>query len=436
MNAARTAPPAADAGRARTLTVWHVAALGIGSMVGAGIFALLGQAALVVRSETWVAFAIGGVIALLSGYSYARLGARYPSAGGIIDFFTRGLPPVLAATLSLLYLVTLALTIAMVARAFGAYAARLFHEAHGGMAVNAYAAGIIVLLTVVNLIGSGAAGRAELLLVSVKLGILALLMVAGATTIKPQMLQMHTHLSGGNLLASVGLTFFAYAGYGMMANAAADVRDPEHTMPRAFTIAILVTLALYVLLAIVVLGNIPPAELAKYADTAVAQAAVPVLGQAGFTIVAVGALLATASAINATLFSALKIMEAMGRSGTLPAIYTRAVWRKGTVGLLVSVGAVLLLTVTLNLGALANVASATFLLCYLAVFVAAWRLRHEIAASPALLLVGFTAMAIVFAAFIVSLAKTGWAAIAIVAAAVALSGVLGWRAVVHRRKQA
>jgi amino acid transporter len=428
--------PAVAAGDAKTLTVWHVAALGIGSMVGAGIFALLGQAALVVRSETWVAFAIGGVVALLSGYSYARLGARFPSAGGIIDFFAHGLPPVLAAALSLLYLVTLALTIAMVARAFGAYAARLFHEAHGGLAVNVYAAGIIVVLTIVNLIGSGAAGRAELLLVTVKLGILALLMVAGATTIKPQMLQMHAHMSSGSLLASVGLTFFAYAGYGMMANAAADVRDPRHTMPRAFTIAIVVTMVLYVLLAIVVLGNIPPAELAKYADTAVAQAAVPVLGQAGFTIVAVGALLATASAINATLFSALNIMEAMGKSGTLPAIYTQAVWRKGTVGLLVSVGVVLLLTVTLNLGALANVASATFLLCYLAVFVAAWRLRHEIAASPALLVIGFVSMAIVFIAFIVSLAQSGWGAIGIVAAAVALSLALGSRAGAHGVRRA
>jgi amino acid transporter len=431
MNATARAAPAA-----KTLTVWHVAALGIGSMVGAGIFALLGQAALEVRSETWVAFAIGGVVAMLSGYSYARLGARYPSRGGIIDFFARGLPPTLAVALSLLYLVTLALTIAMVARAFGAYGARLLHDAPHGAAVNAYAAGIIVLLTLLNLVGSGAAGRAELLLVAIKLGILALLMVAGATTLKPAMLSMHTHLSGGNLLASVGLTFFAYAGYGMMANAAADVRDPERTMPRAFTIAILVTMALYVLLAVVVLGNIPPAELAKYADTAVAQAAVPVLGKAGFTIVAVGALLATASAINATLFSALNIMEAMGKAGTLPAMFARPVWRKGTAGLLLSVGVVLLLTVALNLGALANVASATFLLCYLAVFVAAWRLRREIAASPALLVIGFVTMAVVFGAFVVSLAQSGWTALGIVAAAVGASLLLGWRGGAHLRPAA
>jgi amino acid transporter len=114
--------------RAKTLSVWSIAALGIGSMVGAGVFALLGQVALLVHGETWIAFALGGVAALFSGYSYARLGARYPARGGIIDYFHLGLgSPFLARSLSILYLVTLALTVAMVAKAFGAYGARLFH---------------------------------------------------------------------------------------------------------------------------------------------------------------------------------------------------------------------------------------------------------------------------------------------------------------------
>lgn len=96
---------------------------------GAGIFALLGQAALLMEASTQVAFAFGGIVAMFSGYAYARLGASYPSNGGIIDFFRRGLGNgVFSLALSLLYLLTLAVSIAMVARAFGAYAVQFLHE--------------------------------------------------------------------------------------------------------------------------------------------------------------------------------------------------------------------------------------------------------------------------------------------------------------------
>ena len=70
----------------KPLGLWNVVSIGIGAMVGAGIFALLGQAALLMEASTWVAFAFGGIVAMFSGYAYARLGASYPSNGGIIDF--------------------------------------------------------------------------------------------------------------------------------------------------------------------------------------------------------------------------------------------------------------------------------------------------------------------------------------------------------------
>jgi amino acid transporter len=68
------------------MTIWSVAALGIGSMVGAGIFALLGHAAPAAGGDTFIAFVLGGVVAMLSGYSYAKLAARYPDAGGLTAY--------------------------------------------------------------------------------------------------------------------------------------------------------------------------------------------------------------------------------------------------------------------------------------------------------------------------------------------------------------
>lgn len=401
--------PLASTSKEKSLTVLNVAALGIGAMVGAGIFALLGQAALLVHSATWLSFAIGGVIALFAGYAYSCLGAYYPSRGGIIDFFQHGLPSsILSNMLSLLYLITLALTIAMVSRAFGAYALQLFHSDPSlNWLLRAYSGGVIVALVLVNIVSTKVVGRTEIILVVIKLGILAVLILAGVMTIKPQMLQIQQLPSAQALFSSVGITFFAYAGFGMMANASDKVADPRRTMPRAFMLAIGVTIVLYISLSLVLLGNVSAPDLAKYADTAVAQAAYPILGAMGFTVVAFGALLATASAINATLFSAFNIMSSMGVSGTLPAMFKQTIWRQATRGNIVAAIVVLVLSLALDLGSLANVASATFLICYLAVFVAAWRLRLKINASAIVLLLGGMLMLLVFAGFIYSLLLQG-----------------------------
>ena len=422
--AAPPTEPNSGGAPAKTLSVWSVAALGIGSMVGAGVFALLGQVALLVRGETWLAFAIGGLVAIFSGYSYARLGARYPGPGGIIDYFRLGLAsPLMARALSLLYLVTLVLTVAMVARAFGAYGARLFHEPPTHLArVDSYASGIVIALVILNAVGSRAVGRAELLLVAIKLGILGVLIAVGAATLKPAMLEVHQVAHPGALLAAVGLAFFAYAGYGMMGNAAGEVRAPGRAMPRAFALAILTVLALYVVLALVVLGNVSPENLARYADTAVAEAAAPVLGHWGFVLVSVAALLATASAINATLYAMGNIALDMGRRGALPAMFGRPFAGQITPGYLVAVAIMLVMTNFMHLGAIAAVASATFLACYLAVFVAAFRLRRETEASAAVLVVGFLLMAVVLGAFVVGMIQQGqWLEIGLLVAAGAIS---------------
>ena len=300
--------------KVKTMNVWSVAALGIGSMVGAGIFALLGQAALVAGGETYIAFLIGGIVALLSGYSYAKLAARYPQAGGISAYFDEafGVGRV-SGTLTLLYLVTLAVTIAMVASAFGAYAAPLFLGTSHGVWVDVFASAIVILLTALNIGGTGLVGPAELVVVVIKLVILTGLMVAGVASPPVHHLAEHLHPGLYGLVASVGLTFFAYAGYGMMANAAGSVAHPERTIPQAIFLAIIVVIILYIGLAVVVLESISPEVLATHADTAVAEAAKPVLGSLGFTAVSIAALLATASAINATLFSAIQIASALAK---------------------------------------------------------------------------------------------------------------------------
>jgi amino acid transporter len=389
----------------KSMNVWSVTSMGIGAMVGAGIFALLGTAAQVGGGETYVAFIIGGVIALLSGYSYAKLATLYPEAGAITAYFDHAFGTGrLAGTLSLIYLITLVATVAMVAKAFGAYATPLVVGGASRLWIDGFASTIVILLALLNIAGSRLVGKAEIVLVGIKLTILAVLMVAGTIGMIGKPSAEHLHPSVMSLISCVGLTFFAYAGFGTMANAAGSVPHPEKTIPRAIFLAIGVVIVLYVGLALIVLGSLSASQIAQHANTAVAVAAEPVLGHAGYIIVSIGALLATASAVNAYIFAAMKIAVALARAGQLPRMFDQPIWRKGTRGLILGIGGVLLALNIFNLSALAHIASATFLIVYLAVHVAHWRLIDKTKGYRLPVAIGFLSMAVVLAGFLWSTA--------------------------------
>jgi amino acid transporter len=413
-----------------SMNVWGVAALGVGAMVGAGIFALLGEVALVAHGAAWIAFIAGGIIAMFSGYSYARLAATYPSDSGIVAFFNAGLPARAAAgSFSLIYLLTLAVSSALIAKSFGAYAARLaFGDGAAPIWIDLFATAIVIGLTVLNAVGSRAVARAEIVLVAVKLLTLGALLVAGSTTFSAARLGSAHEVGLSSIIAAVGLTFFAYSGYGIMANASGDVAKPNVVIPRAIYGAIGFVILLYVAVSVIVLGNVSQADLVKYADTAVAQAAKPVLGSAGFIAVSIAALLATASAINAILFSSMNIAQGLGKARQLPGAFTTVVRGKLSRGVLVAVVGVLAIINFLDLSAIADVASAAFLITYLAVFVAHWRLVKETKSSRVVIGVGACLMAVVLAVFETSVYRKSvtllWLTVGLVVAAVAIELVL------------
>ena len=415
------------------MNVWSVAALGIGAMVGAGIFALLGQVALIARGEAWIAFVLGGIIAMFSGYSYARLAAKYPSDTGVVAFFDAAFPSRAAAgSLSLVYLMTLAVSSALIAKSFGAYAARLaFGEGASPVWIAAFATAIVIALAVLNAVGSRAVGRAEIILVIVKLAALGVLLVAGTASFQASRLASSHGVGFGSILAAVGLTFFAYSGYGTMANASGEVSKPAATIPRAIYGAIAFVVLLYVAVSVIVLGNVSQGDLVKYADTAVAQAARPVLGNVGFIAVSIAALLATASAINAVLFSGMNIALGLGKERKLPSAFTSRLRGKLSLGVTFAIAGVLVMINFMDLSSIADVASAAFLITYLAVFVAHWRLAEETASSRPVIVVGFLLMATVLIAFEISVFRTHWLSLlltcVLVAAAVVFEFVMAAR---------
>jgi amino acid transporter len=342
--------------------------IGIGGMVGAGIFSILGVVAQAAGNAMWLAFAIGGVVALLSTYSYAKLGATFPSAGGAVHFLVKGFGDgVFAGGLNLFMWAGYIISLALYATAFGSYAATFFTHTPSALLLKSLAVGAVVVLTVVNALGAKLMGRSETLIVAVKLAILVLFVAVGVWFIRPGYLSPELWPERKSILFGAGVLFIGYEGFGLVTNAAADMRDPRSLLPRALYTSVILVIALYLAVALTVSGNLSDHEIEQARDYALAQAAQPSLGEFGFRLIAIAALFSTASAINATLFGAANVCYMIARDGELPAGLSRTEWKDATGGLLLTAALVVLVMLVFDLSGIAMMGSAAFLLIYAAV---------------------------------------------------------------------
>ena len=283
--------------------------IGIGGMVGAGIFSILGVVAQAAGNAMWLAFAIGGVVALLSTYSYAKLGATFPSAGGAVHFLVKGFGDgVFAGGLNLFmwagYIISLALYMRQLSAATPQPSSPTTPST---LLLKSLAVSSVVLLTVVNAFGAKFMGRGETIIVAVKVAILVLFAATGLWFIKPENLSPALWPEAQSILFGAGVLFIGYEGFGLVTNAAADMRDPRTMLPRALYTSVILVIALYLTVSLTVTGNLSNAEIERARDYALAEAAKPFLGEFGFRLIAIAALFSTASAINATLFGSANV---------------------------------------------------------------------------------------------------------------------------------
>ena len=340
--------------------LWSAVFLGIGSMVGAGIFIVIGQAGAIAGNLVWLSFVFGGVAALLSGYSLAKLAIAYPSRGGIVEYLVQGFGEgVFSGSAGVLFYFSQLIAIAAVAKSFGAYAATFTHA--GMMAQNLFALGIMGFFILINLIGASLVARSENVIVMIKVTILVAFAGVALFYIDPKLLSTADMPPFNSMLFAIGLTFFAYQGFSVITNTVEDMQDPKKTMLRAMATTILIVGALYILTSISVLGNLPLAEVIKTKDYALAQAAEPIFGPIGFKIMAATALLATASAINATLYAATEIGYTLAKDGDLPTVYTYNVHRSYQ-GLIISGLLIVPMVLFLNLSEVTTIAALVVLI--------------------------------------------------------------------------
>ena len=407
-------------------------AIGVGGMVGGGIFAVLGVAAERAGGATPLAFAIAGVVAGLTAFSYSRLSVRFVSAGGTVTFVDRafGIGEV-TGSLNIVLWAGYIVTAALYASAFGHYSATLITgDAQAGGLRLLIALGVLVPW-LINLVDASLVSRSETLVVVTKVVILMIVIVAGAPQVSPGRLDPSTWSSPLSIVAAGMLIFVAYEGFELIANASADTHRPRTTLPRAFALSVGLVVVLYVVIAVVTVGSLSAQRIAETADYALAAAASVSLGQLGFILVGISAVLATFSAINATLYGTARLSFTIASEGELPDALERRAWNQ-PVGLHITAVLALTLAVAMPVSSISAMASAIFLVVFGVVNAAEFRTDPS-GAARAVAAAGALGCAVSLVVLVGESLRTDPVAMAVLAALIA-AALAGEHAVLKYRR--
>jgi amino acid transporter len=373
----------------KSLGFWSAVSIGIGGMVGGGIFAVLGLAVEMAGGGTPVAFAIAGLIALVTAYSYSRLSVKYPARGGTVEFINQAFGEgIVTGGLNILLWLSYVAMLSLYAYAFGSYGASFFPASEQELWRHILTSGAIVLFTGLNVIGASAVGKSEDFIVALKLIILLVFLGAGIGSIEVSRMVPSTWNSPVQLVAGGMVIFLAYEGFELIANTAENTENPRKVLPRAYFASVIFVIVLYVLVSIVTIGNLPVDKIVSAQDYALAEAARPFLGAFGFALIAVAALLSTGSAINATLYGTARISYVIAKEGELPAQLDHMVWKKPIEGLLITSGLTLLISNLFDLTNISVMGSSGFLIIFAVVNFSNYMLNRKSTRGRALSLVG------------------------------------------------
>jgi amino acid transporter/nucleotide-binding universal stress UspA family protein len=389
-----------DVTLSRDLNLFTVTMIGVGGMIGAGIFVLTGIAAGVAGPALVLAFLLNGIVTSFTALSYAELGSALPGAGGGYAWIKEALgntPGFLSGWMSWF---AQAVAGSLYALAFGRFLTEflgVFGISLFGLSVEGmtllFMTFIIIAFTSINIIGASETAKVGNILTVTKIAILGLLILFGLLMMTRTDGWQARFTSGlfpegiGGVLIAMGLTFIAFEGYEIIAQSGEEVVDPKRNIPRAIFISIGVVVTIYVLVGIVSVATaIPPEGLRAYqylgekgevAIIEVAQQVFP-LGIGGFVLL-VSALVSTTSALNATTYASSRVSFAMGRENNLPAFFAKIHPGRHTPYLAVTATGLLMAVMAwaLPIEDVASAASIMFLLLFLQVNLAALILRRE-----------------------------------------------------------
>ena len=369
-----------------SLSLLDATMVGIGAMIGAGIFVLTGLAVDISGPAAIVAFALNGGVTTFTALSYAELAAAIPRNGGgyayVREVFSAPVSFVMGWTRWFTYMIAGSLYALGFASNFIEFG-HLYGVDLPGPAVG-YALLAVAALVTLNALSTEASGKGETVITLVKIAILGVFVAFGLTSAEVGEFQPLFSKGALSVLPAMGLTFIAFQGYDLIATVTEEVENPRVNIPRAILLSVAVTVVVYLLVVFVAIGQLGAEALGGAGETAIAQAAegfmptFPVLGT-GASLIAFGAVFSTISALNAVVIGSSRVAFAMGREGQLPARLGRFHHRYGTplVAILASAVLMLVAVVVVPIRVVGNLASLFSLLGFIIVNVALIRLRSQ-----------------------------------------------------------
>lgn len=396
---------------ARDMSLMHVTMIGVGAMIGAGIFVLTGIAAGVAGPALILVFLLNGFVTGLTAMSYAELGSCFPEAGGGYLWVKEALPQPNGFLSGWVSWFAHAVACSLYAVAFGAFSVDLLsvagvnvsrlvsplgiHDEPAVLAAKLIAVCITFLFVYINFRGAKETGQAESVITILKIIIIGLFIGFGVYAIfagkveQPWQSQFSGFFQKGPLgiIMAMGLTFIAFEGYEIIAQCGEEVKNPKRNIPRSIFLSLLIVIPIYLLVAFVALGAVAPEGnvptwqyLGQKGELAMIEAAEHfMMGKLGRIIFLIGGLFSTMSALNATVYSSSRVSFAMGRDHNLPGLFARIHPKKRTphLAVFISGGLIILMAVALPIEDIASATDAMFLLLFIFVNLAVINLRKN-----------------------------------------------------------
>ena len=307
---------------ARTMGLFGATTLGVGALMGAGIYVLIGLAAGKAGPGAWLAYLVCGLLSMLSVAMFAELSRRVPITGGGYAYAYKTLGSFYAFMTGWLLALGSILACAMYATGLAFYLTSVFPAGFPEYGTTLIAVGTVVGFTILNSVGAKGGNKVQFVFTWGNLLVLGVLITAGL--IKADTANMAPMLPNGwsGVGGAVSLIYVSFFGYQLIANNAEEIVDPRKTVPRAMFLAMVVSLCFYVAISVVAVLVVPWKELAE-SRAPLAVVAKAGMGQAGWIFIVVGGVLASAAALNSTIISQARQIFAMGRDRYLPTILGR-----------------------------------------------------------------------------------------------------------------
>lgn len=358
----------------RDLGLLDAVGLGLGAVIGAGIFVVTGVAAGVAGPAFLVGLLIAGFAATCNGLSSAQLAAVFPQSGGTYEYGYRVLNPWLGFSAGWMFLASKLAAGGVVALGFGNYLSQLIP----GVSPRAAAIGAVVVLTLANYFGIKKAGYLNLIIVSLTLCSLSYFVVAGIPSFAPANLRPFAPGGWTGIAESAALLFFAFTGYARIATLGEEVREPKQTIPKAVIITLVLSIILYSAIALVAVGEVGARVLSE-TGSPLGRAAQEFPFPGVVLIIGIGATTAMLGVLLSQLLGISRMMFAMARRNDLPSTLEviHPKFHVPHIGICLSGGIVILLSIFGTLQFIVSAASFTILLYYSITNLAALRMRSE-----------------------------------------------------------